>query len=274
MGAPAAGHRPVPVWRSRAVLGVLGLALVMRLAVFGVNHPFPPLEDDDSVYDTLAWNMVNGHGFSMSVEPPFEPMAARTPGYPAFLAAVYLVAGRTWDAVRLLQIALSVLTCALVYLIACRVLDRRHALWAAGMYAIWPAAAYYPSLLLTESIQALLIALSVYCAFRCTERPHAAGGSSCSALSLAGATMVRPDYQLLIVLFCGDPAAHICAAAARRRSRRAGGAVFFRVCSRRGWLATTPRSADTSGWRPEAGTRFSSHSSRPRAILVRSSTTF
>jgi len=188
-------------WRPRALLGILSLALVMRLAIFGVNHPFPPPADDDSVYDTLAWNMVSGNGFSMEQKPPYAPMGARTPGYPAFLASVYLIAGRTWDAVRVFQIALSLVTCGLVYLIGCRVVDRRHALLAAGMYAIWPAAAYYPALLLTESLQALLIALSVYAAYRCMERPAAAAWYFVVALSLAGATMVRPDYQLLVLLF-------------------------------------------------------------------------
>lgn len=185
------------VRRRRTVLAILGLAFVFRVVAFAANYPFPPLAKDDAVYDKLAWNLVEGNGFSASVTPPFEPMAVRTPGYPSFVAGVYAVAGRSPTAVRLAQIALSIVTCSLVFLVARRLAGTEAALIAAGLYAVFPAAVLYPSLVLTEANTALLLILALYCAARCMDRPSGTVWYIGCAVALAAATMFRPDYQLL-----------------------------------------------------------------------------
>jgi 4-amino-4-deoxy-L-arabinose transferase-like glycosyltransferase len=189
--------------RHRMMAAVVCLALLVRVGIYAAHVPFPPLAKDDSVYDNLAWNMVTGHGFSNSVAPPYEPMAVRTPGYPAFLAVVYELEGRSPDAVRAAQIVLSVVTCVLVYLLALRFLRRSQAVAAAALYAVLPAAAYYPSLLLTEANQALLVTLIVYCAYRCQESPCSARWYVGCVAALTSAIMFRPDYQLLMLPLFG-----------------------------------------------------------------------
>ena len=189
-----------PLRRYRALLLVLFMALVVRAGVFAVHHPFPPLAKDDAVYDKLAWNLISGNGFSASPDPPYEPMSVRTPGYPAFLGGVYLVAGRSADAVRAVQIVLSVLTCLMIFVLTRRLLDESHAIGAAGLYALLPAAAHYPSLLLTEANQALLLVALVYCAYRAAEHPRLWRWFAACAVLLAVATIVRPESLLLMVL--------------------------------------------------------------------------
>jgi 4-amino-4-deoxy-L-arabinose transferase-like glycosyltransferase len=181
------------------VLAVVIVAVAARVLVFALGHPFPPLAKDDSVYDLLAVNMLEGHGFSISTAPPYEPMAARTPGYPAFLAGVYTVAGHSPDAVRVVQIALAAITCLLIYALARQFLSHAAAVLAAMVYATLPAAAAYPSLVLTESVQALLLTWALYLAYRCTEAPRTVTWYAGCGLILGLATLVRPDYQLLLI---------------------------------------------------------------------------
>ena len=190
--------------RERAVLVVVAMSLVVRLSIFLLGHPFPPLENDDSVYDALAVNLVEGHGFSMSRVPPYEPMPTRPPGYPAFLAAVYGVVGHHVDAVRLAQILLGSATCVLIYVLARRLVAPTGAVLAAALYATLPAAAHYPSLILTESLHAFLLTATVYLMYRCLEDDgDTMGWYAACGLVLGVAVLVRPDYQLLLVPLVG-----------------------------------------------------------------------
>jgi 4-amino-4-deoxy-L-arabinose transferase-like glycosyltransferase len=177
---------------------VLCLAFVVRAATFALNSPFSPPAKDDAVYDALGWNLVNGHGFSASAGPPYEPLVFRTPGYPAFLAGIYAIAGHSPNAVRWTQIVLSVLTCFLLYALAARLMRPGAALLAAALYAISPAAAWFTSLLLTESNQAFLLVLAIYlvCVCASAKRWYLYVGLG---VVLAVAALSRPDYELLAV---------------------------------------------------------------------------
>jgi 4-amino-4-deoxy-L-arabinose transferase-like glycosyltransferase len=187
-----------PASLRRWLLAIVLLAVVVRVGAFTVNHPFPPLAKDDSVYDALGWNLLNGHGFTASPKPPYEPLVFRTPGYPAFLATIYGVAGHHPDVVRLVQIVVSLGTLVVVYLLARRLMSTLAALVAAGAFALCPAAALYPSLLLTESNQALLVALMLYLAYRAVDDPRVSRFVALGVV-LAGLALCRPDYMFLIV---------------------------------------------------------------------------
>ena len=189
--------------RERGVIAVLAIAVAVRLLVFGLNYPFPPLAKDDSVYDILAVNMLEGHGFSMSPTPPYEPMAARAPGYPAFLAGVYAVAGHNPDAVRVVQLLLALVTCILVYAIGRRLVPPVTAMAAGLIYATLPSAAQYPSLVLTESLHALLLTWALYIVYRCTDPEPRITWYVALGLVLGVAALVRPDYQLLLFPLVG-----------------------------------------------------------------------
>ena len=185
--------------RDRTVLAVLCLALLARLFVFAINHPFAPLDKDDSVYDQLATNVLEGHGFSISTSAPYEPLGVRSPGYPAFLAAVYAVAGHETDAVRAVQILLSLGTCLIVYLLGQALVGRRGGILAAAIYATMPAAIGYPTEILTEANEGLFIVGAVYAVYRSREEESSNWWPIAAAVWLGLATLARPDYQFLIV---------------------------------------------------------------------------
>jgi 4-amino-4-deoxy-L-arabinose transferase-like glycosyltransferase len=76
---------------------VLAGAAVFALAVASAAFwgSGAPQGADAADYRRLAENLLQGHGFTLSASPPYEPSARRAPAYPVFLAAVYAVAGRT-----------------------------------------------------------------------------------------------------------------------------------------------------------------------------------
>lgn len=94
------------------------------------------------------------------------------PGYPAFLAAIYLVAGtgaKRLLAVAIVQALLSALTVFVVYRIASRV-GEKTALAAAVFSALYIPSVLIVSSLLTETVYALLLCLLVLAALRMAER--------------------------------------------------------------------------------------------------------
>lgn len=69
-----------------ATVHVLLIPLVVYPGGPLVSMPYDPVE-----YRVLAENILAGNGFSTSVEPPYIPQVLRTPGYPLFLAATFLL---------------------------------------------------------------------------------------------------------------------------------------------------------------------------------------
>jgi len=186
-----------------ALLAVLATALVLRLGVFWLNSPFPPPSKDAAVYEALATNLIEGNGFSGDTAPPFEPLFFRTPGYPAFVGLIHVIAGRSLNAVRIVQIGLSLVTCLLTYAVGRRLLGHRLGAAAAAVYAILPPAVSAPSWILTEANQALLLTLAVYSACRIVDAPRDTPWYLALGTTLGYASLCRPDHQYLLLFLLG-----------------------------------------------------------------------
>lgn len=93
------------------------------------------------------------------------------PGYPVFLAVIFKTLGNSETNVRMVQIACDALAVVVVFLIAAELLSPGVAVIAALLVAISPQLAYYPSLLLPDSVTVLPILLSVYCLALARRRP-------------------------------------------------------------------------------------------------------
>jgi 4-amino-4-deoxy-L-arabinose transferase-like glycosyltransferase len=142
------------------VLALLGLALLLRVGVVLENrHEYRPLTDA-AHFDLIAGQMADGKGFEGANLPPTEgPSAIRAPGYPAVLAAVYLVFGNdSWTMGRLLNAAIGTALVALVGLVAAQLWSRREGLLALAMAAVYP-----PLILVGSSLQLepLLVSLAL-----------------------------------------------------------------------------------------------------------------
>src|SRR4030095_10484807 len=101
--------------RMRAAIAVLFVALLLRFGYLAFRWPLLPDWNVDAVgYHQLAVNLLQRGIFSLNTQPPFQPDAIRTPGYPLFIAAVYVVVGINPRAVLIVQAILDAITVVLV----------------------------------------------------------------------------------------------------------------------------------------------------------------
>ena len=146
----------------------LGLALAAGLALrlyFIVHFPF--YAGDTKFYEELARNWLDHGVYGLFVMGQLAPVDMRTPGYPAFLAAIYFLLGRGGRAVMLAQAFLDLGTCVLTALIAAQLVaasQRRVAATAAlWMAAICPFTADYTAVMLTEILAIFVTASGFLC---------------------------------------------------------------------------------------------------------------
>src|SRR3989442_5765237 len=147
----------------------LALTAGLALRLFFVFH-FSSASDDTAVYEELATNWLKHGVYGVFTNGRLVPADLRTPGYPAFLAAIYALSGRSGETARtgvmLAQVAVDLLTCLLIaclaFLLASGTYRRRRtvaclALWLA---ATCPFIANYAAVPLTEVIAAVFTAVA------------------------------------------------------------------------------------------------------------------
>ncbi|MDX6305638.1 MAG: hypothetical protein QOI77_2607 [Blastocatellia bacterium] len=78
----------------------------------------PPNGDAKARYIATAINILDGHGFSLDQQAPYQPSEAAAPAYPLLIAATYTVFGRHEMAVRIVQVFLDLVSCLLVGFVA------------------------------------------------------------------------------------------------------------------------------------------------------------
>lgn len=184
---------------------LLGAALLVRLlAVFVThsNHPQWALNGDSDSYIGAARSLLDGH---LTIRPGSDtPLLFRTPGYPAFIAAVFAVFGERLVPVLVLQALLSVGTVFLAYLIASRVWDDTVGLVAATILAFDPFQIRAADWIANESITGLVLLGAAglgYLTFSGTK--HRLWFGALLGLCLGVATLIRPStyYFPLVVVF-------------------------------------------------------------------------
>jgi hypothetical protein len=169
-------------------------AIVVRVLVWLIVDYH--VRADAARYDEMATRLLATGTFSLSDSPPFEPTMYRPPGYSAFLATVYAVAGHHFAAVRLVQHGFSALSAVLL----ARTVERHHAgvgRWVLAAFALCPFDAMYAIAILSENLCAILLtaALCAWLAFDRWKRFVITG-------ALFGlATLVRDVHLALIPFF-------------------------------------------------------------------------
>src|SRR5216684_8590731 len=168
--------------------------LAALIAGFGLRLyfvlKFPANSGDTVLYEQIATNWLKHHAYAMDVGGAITPVDLRMPGYPAFLALVYALTGRTsadarlW--VMLAQVGVDLLSCLVIArlaaLLACTSEDSAPntrvysvALWLA---VLCPFTANYTAVPLTEVFASLWTALACY------------------ALAIALRRVQKPDFLL------------------------------------------------------------------------------
>jgi tetratricopeptide (TPR) repeat protein len=128
------------------------------------------------------------------------------PLYPHYLALVYLFTGVDSPAPQIIQLLLSVLNIALVFLLARRLTSPAVALLAAALYAGYGPAVFYAGLLLMATLMTTLLLLAAIQAVRCLEQPSSRRAFVLGALVVVTA-LARGNVLLLVpvlpLLFIG-----------------------------------------------------------------------
>jgi 4-amino-4-deoxy-L-arabinose transferase-like glycosyltransferase len=106
--------------------------------------------DDSVFYHNVAVYLSNGAGYTQPFT--FLPTAQWPPGYPFFLAGIYFVFGPSVAGARLANVVLGAATVALVYILALRLFDKRTAVVAAILMAVFPGQIFFVSLLWSEVV--------------------------------------------------------------------------------------------------------------------------
>ena len=191
-----------------AVVAVLAASLLLKLAALALIYSIDPsrvLGGDSQSYENPALALLETGSFAESPQTPQLPETKRTPGYPAFIAATYMIFGRSRFPVILLQICLSTATLGITYTIARRLWNSRTALIAVVLLALDVATFHSSQKLLTDTLFAFLIAVAVAAGVRLllSDSPR-----KWSALLLGGAlalaTLVRPiGYYLVFPVLIG-----------------------------------------------------------------------
>jgi hypothetical protein len=167
---------------------------------------------DAPFYIELAWNWLKKGVYGGVVEGQLMPLDTRVPGYPAFLTAIFSVAGNSSRAVMLTQVVVDLATCFVVALIAARLAPeasrRRVALPGLWLAALCPFTANYTAVVLTETLVTFLTALAILLLVEADARDkadaplHAKGALSPWFLGgvVAGfGALVRPETPLLLL---------------------------------------------------------------------------
>jgi len=188
----------------------------LALRLFFIAHR-PFYSGDTHFYEELARNWLDHGVYGLFVSGQLMPVDMRMPGYPAFLAAIYAVIGRSRTAVLLVQAGLDLATCYVIAMIAAQLAPAEKrarvatvALWLA---ALCPFTAGYTAAVLTETLATFLTALAFYALLQAlTDSSIELAGADAGGATLfpfvrwvllAGVftglgTLVRPEAPLLL----------------------------------------------------------------------------
>jgi tetratricopeptide (TPR) repeat protein len=217
VAAPGADETAAaPPWRWLLAIAGLGFALRAAVAVElsdVVLYRYPQLDS----LEFLLWAQSIARG-----EAHWPAVPTHGPGYPYLLATLLALFDGSLLAARLVQAALGGLLCGLVGVLAARIFDRRAAIAASLLLAVYGPLVYVETALLAEGSFLLLLCAALAALLWPARTPRGELVAVATAGLLLGmAAAVRATALPLLV------AAIVLVALERRRSRRLAGAAVL-----------------------------------------------
>lgn len=194
-------NRSVPFfaeWGPLAAILAFALALrIWHLFELSAHDPFFRLHDVDSaLYDAWARRLLEGR-------PPDDGVLILGPLYAWFLALVYAVAGASPAAVKVVQCGLGAASVGLVFLLARECFDRRAALAAAAIAAVYEQLIFYGGTLIVANVQVPLVLLLVWLSVRALREPIPLRWLACGLLCGLCALARQTDLLFAPALVAG-----------------------------------------------------------------------
>ena len=135
------------ICKTKAFLYILVLSMLLRL-FWLLFIPINPVSDS-IMYDVFAQSISQGNGYAY----PDGSLTAYWPvGTSAIYATLYYVFGHTFTVISMFNLFIGVISTALVMLLAERWIDRKSAIFAGLIYALWPSQIQFTSVLASELI--------------------------------------------------------------------------------------------------------------------------
>ena len=182
---------------------LVGLGIFAVAVASGVYWGTDVVQGGDAPeYRRLAENILEGHGFSLSVGSPYEPTARRAPGYPLFLALVYTVFGRSDTAVLWAQSMLWGFGCLLLARLVASIFDMRAGVLAAFIVAVHPVLARTAGEVLTESLYTVCM-ISLMFVFHRSLRTSSVLLLGFAGVLFGAATLIRPLTGAFLLFLWG-----------------------------------------------------------------------
>jgi hypothetical protein len=149
-------------------------------------------------YYAIARNVARHAAFSQGEAPPLRPDTWRTPGYPAFLAALMAVFGDSPATLIVAQQVLAILNVLLVFRMAARWLSERRAAVVAALFLVEPYRVYYSLWLLATTLFTTVLLAGWYVWARASEG-HNRGWTWCALLgAIAGLLVLVAPVAILV----------------------------------------------------------------------------
>ena len=201
---------------ARLLAIMVGIALVLRLLVVALvfrNVAAPGVDHGEFGWEMgwVARSLALHQGFSSPFYPSTGPTALMPPLYPFLLAGVFRLFGLYTNASAAVILSfnslMAALTCVPVFFTAARAFDRRTALWAGWLWAVYPFSIYFSAARVWDyALTGLLFACCLWFALRLQQpaplRLWIAFGllGSLTCLSNPSVTLLFPVF-LLVALF-------------------------------------------------------------------------
>lgn len=183
----------------RILAGALVLGLVVRVGILWHTADLGLKIADEQQYAQLATSLLHGRGFAWATG---ELTSLRPPLYPGFLAAIWRVTGEgNLQAVRVVQIVLSLLTALLAFDLGRRAFTPAVGAFAAAGTWLYPSLIYQDFTILTETLFTLLLVAFVLFAVMLVERPRVWLALACG-LALGLAALTRSVVFPVPLLLC------------------------------------------------------------------------
>ena len=163
---------------------------------------FPGVTSDSFVYGDIAKNWLQHGIYGLSGINDISPTYIRLPGYPAFLAAIFVIFGMEhYRAVLVVQMFVDIGTCFVIADLARRLISLRAARVAFLLAALCPFLANYAANALTETLEVFftVLALDLAIAGLDTRGDLQMKAWVGCGLAIGVAILLRPDGGLLLV---------------------------------------------------------------------------
>ncbi len=178
-----------------AIATVSGFIARVWVVWYGSGHDFAV----DHLFDTLAWNLVSLHAFTLD---GLNPAAHVGPLYPALLAVFYAFVGHRPEWVPVLHIVFDLAAAFCIYRVGTLLWGSWTGACAAGLFILYPAYWTYDPRIRSEALLTLLVSGWLWAAVMCVRLPSVR--QYLVAGVLAGLTILcKPVVLILACLLLG-----------------------------------------------------------------------